>query len=77
MYGLLLSCWERKNEARPEFSTIVNTLSDFLLVSSNYLDLSQIDKKDSEKPTQIEDNEHHDIKHVPANPNDYYMAGGV
>lgn len=83
MYGLMLSFWERKDEARPNFSSIVNTLSSYLESTSDYLDLTAlIDKEKTQEnigakepqTIEIEDSPEHSIRHVPSNPNDYYVA---
>lgn len=78
----MLSFWERKEDARPDFPSIVTILSQYLMCTSDYLDLSTI-KHDSNntaissapKGINIEDDPEHSITHVPSNPNDYYVAG--
>ena len=73
---MMLSFWDRKDGARPDFSTIVTSLSNILLISSDYLDLTILKEEKPEQP-EVEDSLEHSLRHVPANPNDYYLAGGV
>ena len=83
--------WDRKDTARPAFFDIVATLSSYLEVTSDYLDLGDFPKES--KPEQQADEEcvsGRCIKHIPSNPNDYvthnppnsnntdyYMAGSL
>ena len=76
----MLEFWERKDEARPDFSTIVTTLSSYLETTSDYLDLTLIEKEkavidDTTQKTVLEDRPGHSITRFVSNPNDYYVAG--
>lgn len=86
----MLSFWEYKEEARPDFSTIVSTLSNYLESTSDYLNLNAaLDKelmhsasgknKDSAKHTSATSssgkNAERTINRILSNPNDYYQPG--
>lgn len=83
----MLSFWEYKEEARPDFSTIVSTLSNYLESTSDYLNLNvALDKElmhsasgDSAKRTSATSssgkNAERTINRILSNPNDYYQPG--
>lgn len=77
-YGLMLSFWDRKPEARPDFSSIVKTLSSYLETTSDYLDLTTFVNKEkattTPEATETEDDPEHSITRIPSSPNNYYVA---
>ena len=76
----MLSCWERKENSRPTFSSIVSTLVSYMEISSDYLDLSTFkaasadEKNPPPESIQVPDDKH-GLFRVVSNPNDYYKAG--
>lgn len=73
----MLSFWEYKEEARPDFSTIVSTLSNYLESTSDYLNLNvALDKELMHSASgKNKDSAKHTINRILSDPNDYYQPG--
>lgn len=77
----MLSMWDRRADDRPTFTDLVSTLSSYLEVTSDYLDLSGLEKSPC-KPCKLDKVENLlkdkelNIKRIPSNPNDYVLANG-
>ena len=72
--------WSRKTEDRPNFASIVVTLTDYLITTSDYLDLTAIEKASLKKSlpnseVDFDSDPEHCITRVPAKSNDYTKAG--
>ena len=80
----MLSFWSPKPEGRPDFATIVNTLTSYLVATSDYLDLAAVDKDKNPDlvkvcpedycmaSSKLEDNPERSLTHVPAQANAYH-----
>lgn len=66
----MLSFWNHKAEERPDFTSIVNTLSNYLEITADYLDLTAI-TEDCTKAQTVEVDLEHSLTHVPAQANEY------
>lgn len=78
----MLSFWNCKPEERPDFTSIVYTLSNYLEITSDYLDLSVMVKDSSQdkvpnyvEAQAVEEDPECSLTHVPAKANNYYLAG--
>ena len=72
----MLSCWERKENSRPTFSSFVSTLVSYMEILSDYLAFkaaSADEKNPSPESIQVPDDKH-GLFRVVSNPNDYDNA---